>query len=1204
MEAQPFDVFRALAEQAALHRVASAVAESISPVALYDLVAEEVAGLLGVEAGIVWRFEGMTSEAVGSWGDHLTIVGSRFPLRGHGVLPRIWATNRPARALYDEIPADDPTRARIGPEGYRAGVGAPIRTSGGIWGAVLAATTRPDGLPEGAEERLGRFAELVGLAIVNSEDRRALADRVAEQTALGRVAAAVAAEWPPDEVFTLVCHEAARLTGAVGGCVIQLLGPDEGLMRTAWTDGGTSPLAVGSRIPLAPRSGELPAAAGEALRSAPTAGGPDWRLGWGDAVTCPIMIAGVRWGILSVAAAAGGSLPPGAEARLTRLAELAGVAVANAESRREIARHAAEQAALRRVATAVAADAEPEEVFALVSREAADLLGAASGLVIHVDARRAMHLVGGWRRPGLPAPPDGLSVPMADTETARALHGGRPVRVPLGHLDTGPWREAYGESVAAPIGVHGRLWGILCVSPVGGERIAADEDERLLAFAHLVGVSILNAENRAATAQEAREQAALRRVATAVAATADLDEVFALICREAAALLDVPSAGVMRFLDERRSQVVANWTAEGMPAPAPGAIIDMEARPAAAGDLRAGRAAHFAPDEASPSWTRAFDDVVAAPIVLGGELWGTLGVAGVDGPLGVAIEARLARFADLAGIAVANEEARRRSVDEAAALISGGALDMPSTLQAIARSARRALYADRVTCIVAAEGDTPTDVFTTEEDPAVRAEIERALREEPVAALMWSRMREGRDPITEMEDAGAAVEAATGVRSPLTMASSISIRLRAGEEVLGTIVASYRVPRRFTPRDRATLRSLASVAELAVVNARRHALTLAHLADAEERAATDPLTGLVNHRVFHERLREEVERSRRHRRPLSLVVFDLDHFKDVNDRHGHQAGDEILVAVGECLGAQARPEDVVARLGGEEFAWLVAESDSLDAWQAAERVREAVRRLPVAGGERLTLSAGVAELSQASDAGDLLRLADGALYWAKGHGRDISFRYSPEVVEELSAQERADRLERSQALNAIRVLARAVDAKDPSTRRHSERVSELADQIAGELGWPAERRALLRGAGLVHDVGKIGVPDSILFKPGRLTSGEYEQVKQHARLGAQIVADVLSAEQVVWVRHHHERIDGAGYPDGLAGDDIPEGSRVLAVADAWDVMTSDRPYAPPITAEAALQECHRVAGSQFSPDVVDALARLVASGATRAAELI
>ncbi len=212
--------------------------------------------------------------------------------------------------------------------------------------------------------------------------------------------------------------------------------------------------------------------------------------------------------------------------------------------------------------------------------------------------------------------------------------------------------------------------------------------------------------------------------------------------------------------------------------------------------------------------------------------------------------------------------------------------------------------------------------------------------------------------------------------------------------------------------------------------------------------------------------------------------------------------------------------------------------DSLDAWQAADRAREAVRHEPFAHGERLTVSAGVAELAQAREAGELLRLAEGALYWAKAHGRDVTFRYSPEVVEELSAEERVARLERSQSLNAIRVLARAVDAKDPSTRQHSERVAAWAQIIARELGWLAERSAMLHEAGLVHDVGKIGVPDHILFKPDRLSAAEHEEVKQHAALGARIVADVLSADQVAWVRSHHERVDGTGYPDGLTRDAI------------------------------------------------------------------
>jgi HD-GYP domain-containing protein (c-di-GMP phosphodiesterase class II) len=287
---------------------------------------------------------------------------------------------------------------------------------------------------------------------------------------------------------------------------------------------------------------------------------------------------------------------------------------------------------------------------------------------------------------------------------------------------------------------------------------------------------------------------------------------------------------------------------------------------------------------------------------------------------------------------------------------------------------------------------------------------------------------------------------------------------------------------------------------------------------------------------------------------------------------------------------------MVARIGGEEFAWLLPESDALDAWKAAERAREAVAGEPFAEGIACTVSIGIAELSQATDAGDLVRLADGALYWAKGNGRNVSFCYSPEVVEVLSAEERAQSLERSQALNAIRALARAVDARDPSTRRHSERVADLSVRIAAELGWSAERQGMLHEAALVHDVGKIGVADAVLFKASRLTDAEIAHIQEHSTLGAQIVADVLAAEQVTWVKSLHERFDGRGYPEGIRGDRIPDGARVLAVADAWDAMTSARPYTAPLSAEKAAEECRREAGRQFDADVVAALERVRAAG--------
>ncbi len=365
------------------------------------------------------------------------------------------------------------------------------------------------------------------------------------------------------------------------------------------------------------------------------------------------------------------------------------------------------------------------------------------------------------------------------------------------------------------------------------------------------------------------------------------------------------------------------------------------------------------------------------------------------------------------------------------------------------------------------------------------------------------------------------------------------------------------------------------------------------LEEAEQRAAIDPLTGLANHRTFHERLSAEVERARRHGRDLSLVVMDLDHFKLVNDTHGHQEGDRLLAEVARVMTGEVRAGELLARVGGEEFAMILPEADEMDAYQAAERIRVAVSAAHFQPFGRITLSGGVCGLDQAQDADRLYRLADGALYWAKNHGRDAVFRYSPEVVEALSAEERANRLQREQALMSIRILARAVDAKDSTTRLHSERVAELSAEIASRLGWPEDRQELLREAGLVHDVGKIGIPDAILFKPERLTAEEYATVQQHAALGAQIVAEALSTEQISWVRAHHERWDGSGYPDRLEGFDIPEGARIMALADAWDTMITERPYKPPISPEDAIAECERFAGSQFWPAGVQALAATV-----------
>jgi diguanylate cyclase (GGDEF)-like protein len=365
-----------------------------------------------------------------------------------------------------------------------------------------------------------------------------------------------------------------------------------------------------------------------------------------------------------------------------------------------------------------------------------------------------------------------------------------------------------------------------------------------------------------------------------------------------------------------------------------------------------------------------------------------------------------------------------------------------------------------------------------------------------------------------------------------------------------------------------------------------------HLAELKHEAETDGLTGLVNHRGFQERLRTEFTRARRHGRPLSLAVVDVDGFKLLNDTFGHQVGDEALQCVAGQLAAAVRANDTVARVGGDEFALLLPETTGEAAEVVVGRAHDQIRRHALGqGGADFSVSIGICDLSHARTADELLRFADGALYWAKAHGRDAVCQYSPETVEDLSPEQRSDRLLRNKALAGIRSLARAIDAKDHSTLLHSERVASLAARLAEVIGWSPLQVASLRETALIHDVGKIGVPLEVLLKPGALTPTEYELVKSHALLGAVIAAEVLSEEQTAWLRGHHERWDGTGYPDGLDGEAIPEGARLLSLADCWDVMTSERSYSSAMNATQAIAECQRGAGTQFSPEIVEILTR-------------
>ena len=715
----------------------------------------------------------------------------------------------------------------------------------------------------------------------------------------------------------------------------------------------------------------------------------------------------------------------------------------------------------------------------------------------------------------------------------------------------------------------------------------------------------------------AEEHAALHRVATAVATGSEPEVVFARIAREAATIMDGDAGGVSR-VGGLTAPELGTWAREGVQGKPLGASTPLDGTSAVAVVSRTGRGAHVddlwqeldAPTREAWDGLPGFRAVAASPVRVSGETWGALWVGSVaPGAFGAEDEARLTRFADLAGLAIANAEARERIVSDALAGMFRGELDVEGTIDLVVTAARRAMGADRATCYIHDEGGgAVVNVVSTETDRRARGFLETVRGLDVGRIPLWRMLLASESRTMVIEDLDAEPSLPAGLGRGLGARALVGIRLEhpsvdheGAPAFLGSLFLSFRQPRRFNARERAAAESLAGMAAVALANARLHAESLRRAGEVRAHATTDPLTGAANHRAFQERLTHEVTRARRHGRSLSLALIDIDHFRRVNERHGHEAGDRVLVEIAGLLRSAARDADLVARTGGEELAWLMPETDAMSAWQAVDRAREVVARMSIVSGMQVTVSAGVCDLAQAGSAAELVRLAEGALYWAKQHGRDVAFLYSPAVVEELSAEERADRLARVQALQSIRVLARAVDAKDPSTLEHSQRVADLAVALATALGWEAERLVRLREAGLVHDVGKIGVPDAILSKPARLTDEEYQEAKRHVSIGAEMVADVLTSEQVAWVRGHHEHWDGRGYPDGLAGEAISDGARVLALADAWDVMTSQRSYHEPLATEQALAECRRCAGTQFAPELVEALAGLVGAGVIVAA---
>jgi diguanylate cyclase (GGDEF)-like protein/putative nucleotidyltransferase with HDIG domain len=348
-------------------------------------------------------------------------------------------------------------------------------------------------------------------------------------------------------------------------------------------------------------------------------------------------------------------------------------------------------------------------------------------------------------------------------------------------------------------------------------------------------------------------------------------------------------------------------------------------------------------------------------------------------------------------------------------------------------------------------------------------------------------------------------------------------------------------------------------------------------------ARTDPLTGLLNRRALEELFELELERSRRSERPLSVIVGDLDGFKAVNDRHGHHAGDEALQTLAEELGKWKRRIDMAARIGGEEFALLLPETDERGAFLVAERLRRATQRTFADGPHPLTISFGVATFPvHGEDADMVLRAADQALYAAKDLGKDRSVIYSEELSRRvLEAGGEADHDLSELRLAAVVSLAEALDIRDTGTADHAHAVGRYAQMMALELGLGTERSERVRLAGVLHDIGKLGVTTPADEHDG-------PEMRTHPEIAASMLGRPEFDDLREWILYHHERVDGRGYPRGLSGAEIPLESRILAVADAYEAMTAGRVHRASLGDQAARVELVAGSGAQFDGGVVEA----------------
>lgn len=380
--------------------------------------------------------------------------------------------------------------------------------------------------------------------------------------------------------------------------------------------------------------------------------------------------------------------------------------------------------------------------------------------------------------------------------------------------------------------------------------------------------------------------------------------------------------------------------------------------------------------------------------------------------------------------------------------------------------------------------------------------------------------------------------------------------------------------------------------ENAVLQQRLRA-TLEH---EQETASRDGLTQLRNRRYFELSLQSEIDRFAHTGAVFSIAILDLDNFKQVNDKFGHAEGDAVLQRMASTLNEMLRPFDLPARLGGEEFGVIFPETSPHEAAMILENLMDGLSQAGAQGG-RLTFSGGVAAFpAHGRDVETLYLHADEAAYDAKLKGKARVRLYDASSVVAMDSVVRKAEKARADALASARALVSTLDSKESGDAGHSERVGRFASAMAQAMGAPEAFCMQMHVAGVLHDIGKLGLDEMSFNTAEPLTDDQFEQIKRHPELGAQMVVNAGLGEVAAFVLYHHENWDGTGYPKQVAGDEIPIGARIIAVAEAFETMTSDRKYRGRMTPEMALTELRRSAGSRFDPRIVEVVAYLLAHG--------